>query len=208
MPLVDVPIPHDDRPLPHRVQRFLKEADIRVNEALHESHAPAFVPSDYEGVFRSLRALVDGPLLRGNRFLEWGSGLGVATSLAAILEFEAHGIETDWTLVEGARELAEAFDLPVEFVHGSFVPEDGESKLLAAGDYTWLNTSADYAYDDIGLEPDDFDIVYAYPWPDEEQATAQLFHRYAGIGAVLLTYKGGDGFRLRRKVEGKKNRKK
>jgi len=206
MPLVDVPIPHDDRPLPQRVQRFLKEADIRVNEALHESHAPAFVPSDYEGVFRSLRALADGPLLRGNRFLEWGSGLGVATCLAAMLEFESHGIETDWTLVEGARELAEAFDLPAEFVHGSFVPEEGEAKLLAAGDYSWLNTAADYAYDDIGLEPDDFDIVYAYPWPDEEQATAQLFHRYAGIGAVLLTYKGGDGFRLRRKVEGKKRK--
>jgi hypothetical protein len=207
MPLVDVPIPHDDRPLPHKVQRFLKEADIRVNEALHESHTPAFVPSDYEGVFRSLRALVDGPLLRGQQFLEWGSGLGVATSLAALLGFETHGIETDWSLVEGARELAEAFDLPAEFVHGSFVPEEGEAKLLAAGDYSWLNTASDYAYDDIGLEPDDFDIIYAYPWPDEEEATAKLFHRYGGVGAVLLTFKGGDGFRLRRKVEGKKKRK-
>jgi hypothetical protein len=42
--------------------------------------------------------------------------------------------------------------------------------------------------------------VFAYPWPDEEAVTGELFERYAGTGAVLATYHGRDEFRVRRKV--------
>jgi hypothetical protein len=44
------------------------------------------------------------------------------------------------------------------------------------------------------------DVVFAYPWPDEESVTGELFDRYAGAGALLVTYHGGDDFRLRRKA--------
>ena len=57
-----------------------------------------------------------------------------------------------------------------------------------------------------GLTPDDLDVVYAYPWPDEEAVTAELFERYAGTGAILLTYHGGDGIRARRKVDKRRRR--
>jgi hypothetical protein len=50
------------------------------------------------------------------------------------------------------------------------------------------------------LAPDDFDIIFAYPWPDEAQVVDDLFDRYAAAGAVLLTYEGGADFRLRRKI--------
>ena len=56
------------------------------------------------------------------------------------------------------------------------------------------------AHDELGLDPDDFAVIFAYPWPDEEQVTAGLFQRYAAPGAVLLTHHGGAEFRLRRKT--------
>ncbi len=52
----------------------------------------------------------------------------------------------------------------------------------------------------LGLDPEDFDVIYAYPWPDEEDLTAQVFHRHARDGAVLVTYHGGDGLRFRKKT--------
>jgi hypothetical protein len=38
----------------------------------------------------------------------------------------------------------------------------------------------------LGLDPEDFDVVFAYPWPDEECLTSALFECYARDGAVLL----------------------
>jgi hypothetical protein len=55
-------------------------------------------------------------------FCEWGSGLGVVTCLAALLEFDANGIEVDSTLAHASRLLAADFDVPVEFAQGNFIP--------------------------------------------------------------------------------------
>lgn len=206
MPLVDVPIPVEDAPLPFEVKRYLKEADKRVERELAEARSPAFVPSDYDRVFPVLRALADSALLRGHTFCEWGSGLGVNVGLAAFLGYDAYGIEAEWGLVEEARRLADDFDLSAEFVCGSFIPAGGERHVHRGGEYSWFTTESDSAYAELGLGADDFDLVYAYPWPDEEQVVAELFDLYAGVGAVLLTCKGGEGFRLRRKVEKRKRR--
>ena len=50
---------------------------------------------------------------------------------------------------------------------------------------------------DLGVA--DFNVIFAYPWPDEEVITEKLFEQHAGAGAVLVTYHGGDEIRLRRK---------
>ena len=208
MPLVDVPLPElDTTPVPYPVRKFLAEADKRVEEALADAGIPGFVPSDYEAFYRTLRAITDASLLRGTSFLEWGSGIGVSAGLAAMLGYDAVGIETEWDLVASARQLAEAFDVEVEFIHGSFIPRGHDD--ITAGEYSWLVTESDDAYPQSGLEPDDFDIIFVYCWPDDEQTTADLFESCAGVGTVLMTFKGGDGYRLRRKVEakGKKRRK-
>ena len=65
-----------------------------------------------------LRALSEGGLARGWRFCEWGSGFGVVVGLAALVEFDACGIEIEALLVAEARKLADDFDLPVEFGQG------------------------------------------------------------------------------------------
>ena len=207
MPLVDVPIPDEPVRLPFEVKRFLKEADRRVEAELAEARSPAFVPSNYERVYPVLRVLAESALLRGHTFCEWGSGLGVATDVAALVGYDAYGIEAEYGLVEEARKLADDFDLSAEFVCGSFVPTGGEDRVYQGGQYSWFTTESDSAYADLGLDPDDFDLVYAYPWPDEEEVVADLFEQYGGDGAVLLTCKGGEGFRLRRKVAARRGRK-
>jgi SAM-dependent methyltransferase len=200
MPLVDLNLAVAPAAIPPDVRRFIREADRRIDEFQARGRVTGFVASDYEGVYHVLRALAESPLARGNRFCEWGSGFGAVACLAAMLGFDASGIEVEGELVGEARRLAEDFELPVEFAHGSFVPRGAEGRVYAGGEYAWLTTEADYAYEELGLDPDDFDVVFCYPWPDEEGVTAELFDRYAGDGAILVTFHGGDDFRLRRKT--------
>ena len=42
-------------------------------------------------------------------------------------------------------------------------------------DVAWLTTTGPDGYDELELEPDDFDVVFAYPWPGEEQVIFDLF---------------------------------
>ncbi len=206
MPLIDVELDGRIAEIPAGVRRFLREADRRIDEFQLHSRTPAFVASDFEGAYRILQSLAEHPVTRGNRLCEWGSGFGVIASLAAMLGYEACGIEIEADLVTEARRLAEDFNLDVEFVRGSFVPRTAESRVCNAGQYSWLTTEGDDAYEELGLDPDDMDVIFAYPWPDEEEITGTLFNRYAGDGAILVTYHGGDDFRARRKAPGKPRR--
>ncbi len=206
MPLIEVELPGFVAEIPADVRRFLREADRRIDEYQLYTRTPAFVASNFEGAYRVLRGLADHPLTRGNRLCEWGSGYGVVASLAAMLGYESCGIEIEPDLVTEARRLAVDFDLEVEFVRGSFVPRAAESRVCNAGQYSWLTTEGDDAYEELGLDPDDMDVIFAYPWPDEEEITGTLFNRYAGDGAILVTYHSGDDFRARRKVAGKPRR--
>ena len=47
---------------------------------------------------------------------------------------------------------------------------------------------------------DDFDLVFAYPWPGDDSLLAELFNRYAAQEALLLTYDQFNSIQLRRKV--------
>jgi hypothetical protein len=199
MPLVDIHMASVAVPIPCDITRLLAEAERRIVRFQAEYVVPGFVASNYVAAFGVLQTLADSNLSRGSQFCEWGSGLGVVTCLAAMLGFDACGIEVEESLVSEARQLAEDFGLSVEFVHGSFVPRGAEDRVHACGTYSWLTTEGDYAYEELGLDPTDMDVVFAYPWPDEEGVTGELFERYAGYGGVLATYHGGDEFRLRRK---------
>jgi hypothetical protein len=206
MPLVDLTLPVEPAPIPPDVRRFLREADRRIDGFEMAGRVTGFVPSNYDGAYQVLRTLAGSNLPRGRQFCEWGSGFGVVASLAAMLDFDACGIEIDGGLVARARRLADDFELAVEFVHGSFVPPGAEGRVHTGGTYSWLTTEGDQAYEELGLDPDDMDVVFAYPWPDEEGITEELFERHAGPGAILVTFHGENDFRLRRKVERRKRR--
>lgn len=204
MPLVDVKLDIPVSRLPREIEDFLEEANQRIEAfiANRSVRISGFVPSDFDCVYQALEALADQELATGDVFCEWGSGFGVVAMLAAALEFDAYGIEIERSLVEEARQLAEDFDLPVDFVEGSFIPEDGESIVeeLFTGEYAWLDSHADEAYSELGMSPRDFDVIYAFPWPGEEEIISQLFEEFAAVGALLLTFGQIEGVRVRRKV--------
>ena len=206
MPLRDLALDATPGALSADADRFIRAAEERIDRFQSECRVPAFVPCDYPAAFAVLSALSEGTHIRGRRFCEWGSGFGVVVGLAALLDFDACGIEIEESLVAEARKLAEDFDLPVEFVRGSFVPRGAEDRVHAGGTYSWLTTEGDYAYDDLDLDVSDLDVVFAYPWPDEEVVVCDLFDRYAGTGAILATYHGSGEFRLKRKVSRSKRR--
>ncbi len=109
------------------------------------------------------------------------------------------------TLIDASRELAEDFDISAEFVHGSFIPSGAEDYVEQAyadhsSEFSWLVTDADDAYDELGIDPDEFDIIFAYPWPGGELLIESLFERCAADGALLLLYDQYDCVRLLRKV--------
>jgi hypothetical protein len=197
MALVDLHLPPDPT-LPRDVRAFLREARRRVARLQRERVAPAFVPSDFGAAYAALRALEASGVAPGRCFCEWGSGLGVVACLAALLGFDACGIEVEPDLVEAAGRLADDFGLSVQFTCGNFLPHGAASRAAAGGEFAWLAAGGPPGYDALGLDPDDFAVVYAYPWPDEERLTAAAFGRHARPGAVLATYHSGETVRLRR----------
>jgi hypothetical protein len=200
MPLLDVQLHAGREAPPREVRTFLREATRRIERFQRDHHIPAFVPCDFARTYDALRSLAESNLAPGNLFCEWGSGFGVVACLASMLEFDACGIEIEAELVDAARELADDFDLSVEFIRGSFIPPGSKGCLAPDSDYGWLNTTSDAAHEELGLAPDDFDVIFAYPWPDEERLTAALFEQYGREGAVLMTYEEVGGLRLRQKA--------
>jgi len=202
MRLVELELALTAEAAPADVARLLAHAQRRVAALEDESRAaiPAFVPSDFELVYRALVAIKSARLATGRRFVEWGSGIGVVTCLAATVGFDAVGIEIEPRLVDVAEQLALEHGIVTQYACGSFVPQGIEPRMDWSGDVTWLATGGADGYAELELEPDDFDLVFAYPWPGEEQVIFDLFAQTASIGTLLLTYHGQEGVRLRRKV--------
>jgi hypothetical protein len=203
MPLVDLEIPVKDETVPADVYEFLRIADRRIQEFL-SAHADqpvaGFVQSDFVRVYHALRAIKEGHLAAGETFCEWGSGFGVAACLAARLGFDASGIEIDAELVDSAEQLADDFEISVTFAHGTFVPPDGERFTDSEEDLAWLQAGGACGYESLGVELDELDVIFAYPWPGEASVISHVFEHFAADGALLLTYHGYDDMRLRRKV--------
>jgi hypothetical protein len=204
MRLVEIELELPEVEMPVHLARLLEQAQqhIETFEKVLQPSLAAFVPSDYELVYRALVSIQTRRLATGRRFIEWGSGLGVVACLAESLGFDAAGIEIEPRLVDMAKTLSAAHGARVQFVCGSFVPDGAELRLDRLADVAWLSTDGPDGYEELQLEPDDFDTIFAYPWPGEEQVIFDLFADYAAVGALLLTYHGQDGVRLHRRVRG------
>src|SRR5437588_11422574 len=152
MSLIDLELPAVDDCVPADVRCLLREADRRIRRFQRDARVPGFVPSDFAHVYRVLHALASTELSPGRLFCEWGSGFGVVTCLAAMLEYDAVGIEVEAELVDAARDLAGDFGVPATFVHGSYLPADCDT----SGEFAWLDTDAADAHAELGLDADDF----------------------------------------------------
>lgn len=205
MPLLEI-APPTLAEMPRDVAAFLAEADRRIEEFQSASRIFGFVPGDYRTSYVVLSGLARTSLHRGPLIVEWGSGFGVNTILAAMCGFEAYGIEIEGRLVDASRQLADDFGVAATFVAGSYIPRRGQASVDREGGCAWLHAQADNTYEELGFDPEDVDVVFAYPWPDEEAIATRLFERFAGDGALLLSFHGDNGFRLRRQVSRRKQR--
>src|SRR5262244_2764034 len=88
----------------------------------HDDQAPRFVPSVPERVFAVLEEITRRHLPPTRVFCEWGSGFGTATCLAALLGYEAYGLEIDEELVRLSRAMAQRLGIPVTMLCTSFLP--------------------------------------------------------------------------------------
>lgn len=152
----------------------------------------AFIPADAMGAVEAL-----APLRREcHSFLELGSGLGLITILADFLGYEAYGIEVVPELFETSLRLAEEHGSRATFVEGSFVPREyrDEVELLDAEFHTQIE--GEDGYEELGMDLAEFDLVYGYPWPGEEEWMEELVRRNAGPRTRYLRYSVSDGYEL------------
>ena len=163
------------------------------------SRMMGFVPSDFRSVYPVLRTLHETCAV-ADRFCEWGSGVGVVVGLAGMIGYDAYGIEIRPELVEESRQLLDEFDLSVEILEGSFIPEEyAEKQGFTDGEAVTVLSGAG-ARDEVDVDIDDFDVIFAFPWPGEEDLYFDLFGRYGATGAHLVTYHGPvEGVRVQRK---------
>ncbi len=203
MALVHVDVEPSQGPLPERVAAFVRAANERIDAFFEERWKDpivAFVPSDLALTWRVLDAIGRAKLAPGPVFCEWGCGFAAVAGLAALAGFQACGIEIERPLLEQARRLAGDFELNVDLVHGNFVPDDAGELADCANEFSWLAEGGPDGHEALELDPDDFDVVFAYPWPGEEEVILRLFDAYAAEQALLVTFRGMEGLRVQRKV--------
>ena len=198
MSLEQLPFHPKPRDYPPEVAAMLAEAQKRFDaffEAGLGRRYPRYLPSNPAAVFAGIVELQESGLLRGNTFCEWGSGFGIATCMASLLGFEAYGIEIEDHLADLSIQLAQDFNIPVEILCTSYLPE-GYEEIEGIGGKDLLPPQASVSggqkidttptYD--GLDPDDVDLFFVYPWPGQEEFMMDLFHEVASEDALLLIH--------------------
>ena len=179
---VSVPPEAGDLPVPRFVDCFIRDAEDRAEAYGDRAGKGLFVPGDYRYAFQILQWLLRTKAAdKGTAFLEWGSGQGMVTILAALLGYDAVGVEIDEALVRESRELAARYDTQARFEQGSYDPASSGLKVFTAQKRA---------------------VVYVYPWPGEEPFFLQLFAATADPGAFLLMCLGPEDIRTYRKKGG------
>ena len=179
----------------------------------HDDPAPRFVPSVPERVFAVLEEVTRRQLPPTRVFCEWGSGFGTATCLAALLGYEAYGLEIDAELVRLSRAMARRLGIPVQMLCTSFLPAGYAAS--AGGKGAALVTPASVRdhpdtaeareplrYDGMTIAIADIGLFFAYPWPEERALMQALFEAVARAGALLVVYHTDTDIRVLQKVAG------
>lgn len=164
-----------------------------------------FVAADFRHLYQTLDWVRQSQPLIGNRFLEWGCGFAVVVSIASHLGFDSIGIEAEQELITQGQQTVREWKVPVELIQGNFLPP-GAEELADDPTLPSLGHPLRSAYESLGLELDDFALVYAYPWPGEDAFHMAVFDRFAAVGALLLLFCGPNDLRLWRKQENPSSR--
>ncbi len=161
-----------------------------------------YVSADFAAIYQRLIGLRK----RATTFLEWGSGLGVVSIMASRLGFEAYGIEVKSELVHEARQLAIRFDAQPSFAVGSFIPDDFHANIRQGDEFYRTETNELDAYAELKMDLGDFDLIYAYPWPEEHAVFRSIVRRCAAPHALYLRYDAREGLSLTRPAASRQRR--
>ena len=204
--------------LPEDVSRLIQESERWWDQffaSRSQRRFPRFVPSDAALVFAALDYVTRHELVSGRLFCEWGSGFGTATCLAALLGYEAYGIEIEPELAQLSSNMARDLGIPVEILCTSYIPDGYESYSGVGGEelvkfetFSFLSSDADPApqYDGMGIEIAAIDLFFVYPWPDEQELMQNLFDAVAGEDAILIAYHSAKEICIYRKVLDRRDR--
>lgn len=151
-----------------------------------------YVSADYPAIYEALRGLRN----ESQTFLEWGSGLGVVAIMAAKMGFDSYGIEVEPELVEIAYELADRYEVSPIFGVGSFIPDELQQHKVEFQEFHRTQDDACSAYDELDMQLRDFDLVYAYPWPEEAHLFESIVGRFASPSTYYLSYDVREGLSL------------
>jgi hypothetical protein len=196
--VLDLDFPTTELPL--EVSRLIQESEWRLNQFYtNQSHCrfPRFLPSDPALVFAAMEYVTRHDIAPGRVFCEWGSGFGTGTCLAALLGYEAYGIEIQPELAEVSREMACKLDIAVEILCTSYIPEGYESYSGVGGEdlvqselFCYAGATIDHKprYEGMDIDLASIDLFFVYPWPDEQELMTKLFDAVAVDGAILIAY--------------------
>jgi hypothetical protein len=184
------------------MQSLWADAEALWEDRQNTAAFEGYVGSDFPAAFELLCSLQG----RAATFLEWGSGLGVVTIMAARLGFDAYGIEIQPGLVELAEELAAKYRADAQFACGSFVPERFRADLHRGDEFFRTDADAHSAYDQLDRELCDFELVYAYPWPDEHRLFRSIMRQCGAPRALLIRFDNREGLSLHRCGRGRRRR--
>jgi SAM-dependent methyltransferase len=193
------------------VQALIDAAEERFEQFYAEKlnkRYPRYIASEPAQVYAALKWVTDRGLAPERRFIEWGSGFGVATGMAALLGYDATGIELREGLVAIARELLESRSIEADFLCTSYIPEGfieyeiaGGSDLVADNSFGYqLENGPVYQDEDQVVDIAEVDLFYAYPWPGEQEMMLKLFDAIAEVDAILIAYYGDADICIYRKV--------
>lgn len=186
--------------LPAAVARLIEESERRLDQFYAKQRHrrfPRFLPSDSALVFAAMAYVTQHDLVPGRVFCEWGSGFGTGTCLAALLGYEAYGIEIQSELAQVSREMARELDIPVQILCVSYIPEGYESYSGVGGEdlvksELFLDPEAaidrNLRYEGMDIDIGSIDLFFVYPWPEEQDLMMKLFDAVAVEGAILIAY--------------------
>ncbi len=182
--------------------RLIDEVDRMIDafdDANGRKENPLYVPCDPALLYAAIASITESDLPIGRVFCELGSGFGLGVCLAALLGYEAYGIEIDKKLVDAAGELAQRQGIEATFICGSYFPEGYSAyEGMAGSELVKPESSGNRSdafhfhprYEGMDRDTDEIDVFFVYPWPKEHEMMVELFDDLSVDGAILIAYYG------------------